>query len=96
MDVAEEAKTFDVQCIWGRIFVSLEKIFVFKYLQTIYISFSFYVKCIWESVRRTFLKAFFLGAHTIQAVPKYIWMQHWKNLENLELRMKILNSMWVN
>ena len=32
MDVAEEAKTFDVQCIWGRIFVSLEKILVFKYL----------------------------------------------------------------
>ena len=31
MVVAECSKIFDVQCIWGRIFVSLEKIFVFKY-----------------------------------------------------------------
>ena len=36
--VAECPKLFDVQCIWGRIFVSLEKIFVFiKYLQTIFV-----------------------------------------------------------
>ena len=27
---------FDVQCIWGRIFESFEKIFVFKYQQTIF------------------------------------------------------------
>ena len=32
MTVAERPKIFDVQCIWLRIFVSLEKIFVFKYL----------------------------------------------------------------
>ena len=31
MVVAECTKIVDVQCIWGRIFVSLEKIFVFKY-----------------------------------------------------------------
>ena len=32
MVVAEFPKIFDVQCIWGRIFVSLERILVFKYL----------------------------------------------------------------
>ena len=35
MVVADGPKIFDVQCIWGRIIVSLEKIFVFKYSQTI-------------------------------------------------------------
>ena len=30
MVIAECLKIFDVQCIWGRIFASLEKIFVFK------------------------------------------------------------------
>ena len=30
MVVAECPKIFDVECIWGRIFVSLENIFVFK------------------------------------------------------------------
>ena len=29
-----------------------------------------------KSVTRTFLGAFFLGAHIVQTVPKYIWMQH--------------------
>ena len=32
MIVAECPKIFDVQCIWEMIFVSLEKMFVFKYL----------------------------------------------------------------
>ena len=32
MVVADCPKTFDVPCIWRRIFVSLENIFVFKYL----------------------------------------------------------------
>ena len=32
MVVAECPKIFDVQCIRGRIFVSLENIFVYKYL----------------------------------------------------------------
>ena len=32
--VAECPKILDVQSIWGRIFVSLENIFVFKYLYT--------------------------------------------------------------
>ena len=31
MVVAEGPKIVDVQCIWGRAFVSFEKIFVFKY-----------------------------------------------------------------
>ena len=35
MAVADGPKIFDVQCIWGRIIVSLKKIFVFKYSQTI-------------------------------------------------------------
>ena len=57
MTVAERPKIFDVQCIWLRIFVSLEKIFVFKYLQTI--SFSFYVKYIWEKCYKKFLGCIF-------------------------------------
>ena len=32
MVVPEGPKIFDVPYIWGRIFVSLEKVFVFKYL----------------------------------------------------------------
>ena len=31
MVAAEFPKLFDVQCIWGRIFVALENVFVFKY-----------------------------------------------------------------
>ena len=31
MVVAERPKMFNIQCIWGRIFVSIVKIFVFKY-----------------------------------------------------------------
>ena len=34
--VAEFQKLFDIQCIWGRIFVSLENAFIFKYSQTIF------------------------------------------------------------
>ena len=33
---AECPKIFDIKCIWGKIFVSLAKIFVFKYSQTIF------------------------------------------------------------
>ena len=40
MVAAECPKIFDVPCIWGRIFVSLENIFVFKYSQTIFYSVS--------------------------------------------------------
>ena len=29
-----------------------------------------------KSVTRTFLGAFFLGAHIVQMVPEYIWMRH--------------------
>ena len=36
MVVVDGPKRFDVQCIWQRIFVSLEKSFVFKYLQIIF------------------------------------------------------------
>ena len=32
MVIAESPKIFDVQCIWGRIFVSQENLFVCKYL----------------------------------------------------------------
>ena len=31
MIVTEHAKMFDVHCIWGKILVSLEKIFVVKF-----------------------------------------------------------------
>ena len=74
MIVAECPKIFDVQCIWGRIFVSLEKIFVFQVLVD-YISFSFNVKYIRKKLQEIFW-AHFLGAHTVKTVPKYIWMRH--------------------
>ena len=38
MVVAEFPKLFDIQGIWGRIFVSLENVFIFKYLWTIFYS----------------------------------------------------------
>ena len=54
----EWLKIFDVQCIWGKIIVSLEKIFVFKYSYTI-----FHLVFTWNIYRkritRTFLGAFF-------------------------------------
>ena len=64
---AECPKISDVQCIWGRIFESLEKSFVSQVFVD-YISFRFYVKHTWKNI--------FLGAHTVQTVPKYIWMRH--------------------
>ena len=58
MDVAESPKIFGVQCIWRRIFVSVEKIFDFKYSRTI-----FYLVFIWniyiEKVYKTFLGTIF-------------------------------------
>ena len=36
MAVADGISIFDVQCTWGRITVSLEKIFVSKYLYTMF------------------------------------------------------------
>ena len=51
--VAECPKVFDIQCIWGKIFESLENIFVFKYSQII-----FHLGFAWniygKSVTRTF------------------------------------------
>ena len=44
---------------------------------TDYISFSFYMKYIWKICCWNFFGCNFLSAHTIQTVPKYIWMQHW-------------------
>ena len=57
MFVAECPKIFHVQCICGRIFVSLEKIFVFKYSQTIF-NFSFYVKYIQKKGYKIILGSF--------------------------------------
>ena len=48
------------------IFVSLENIFVFKYLQAI-----FHLVFAWN-----IYLYIFLGIHTVQKVPKYSWMQH--------------------
>ena len=70
MVVAECPKIFDIQCIWRRIFVSLEK----KSF-----SFSFYMKYIWKKGYKNFVWHIFLGAHTVQMVPKYIWMWHCMN-----------------
>ena len=71
MVVAEGLKLFHVQCIWGRVFVSLGKIFVFKYPQTI-----FHLVFTWNVYEKD-VKRTFLGAQTVQMVPKYIWMWHW-------------------
>ena len=68
--VAECPKIFDVQCIWGRIFVSLEKIFVFKYLQTIFNLVSTSNICA-KSVAKTFLGTFFWCIY-----HSSIWMWH--------------------
>ena len=79
MGVAECPNIFDVQCICGKIFVSLEKIFSFKYSWTIYyISFSFYVKYIYIYIAKRLQELsghIFLGTHTVQTVLKYIWMR---------------------
>ena len=40
--VAAGPKIFHVQCIWGRIFVSIEKIYVFRLND--FVSYSFYLK----------------------------------------------------
>ena len=72
MVLADGPKIFDVHCIWRSIILSLEKIFVFKN----YISFRFYVKYIWKKCYKNFFGYIFLGAHTVQKVPKYIWMRH--------------------
>ena len=59
MIVAEYPKIFDVQCIWRRILVSLEKIFIFSVFVD-YILFSFYVKYICKKkITRTSLGTFF-------------------------------------
>ena len=58
MIVAECPKIFDVQCIWGRILVSLEKIFVFKYSQTMF-NLVFTSNIYEKSVTRNFLGKFF-------------------------------------
>ena len=72
MVVAGCPKILDAQCIWGRIFLSLEKIFVFKYsIKTISSSFDMKYMC-GKSVTRTFLVNFFGGAYTVQMVPKYM------------------------
>ena len=56
--VAECQKILDIQYIWGRVFVSIAKIFVFKYSYTIFLlvfTWNIYGK----SVARTFFGAFF-------------------------------------
>ena len=58
MVVAECPKIFDVPCIWERIFVSLENIFVFKYSQIIFYSVSRW-NIYGKSVIRTYLGTFF-------------------------------------
>ena len=54
---AECSKIFDGQCMGGGIFVSLEKIFVFSYSQTIFIQ--FYVKYKQKKGHKSLLAAFF-------------------------------------
>ena len=73
--VAGSPKIFHVQCIWGRIFEPLKKIFVFKYSYTILHLYSFYMKNIWKKCYKNFFGCIFLGAHTVQTVPKYNCIQ---------------------
>ena len=70
-------KKFDVQCIWGRIFVSWKDSRFKVFLD--YISFSFYVKLISKKGYKNFFGRIFFGAHTVQTVPKYIWMRRCYN-----------------
>ena len=58
--VAEECpKIFDIQCAWGRIFVSLEKIFVCKYCR-LYFTYFLLEICI-EKTLHKLLRARFFG-----------------------------------
>ena len=59
MVVAEGQKIFCVQCIWERIFVSLKKIFVFKYYQLYFIL--FLREIYMEKVSRELFWAHFFG-----------------------------------
>ena len=38
--------------------------------------FSFYMKYTWKKCYKNIFGCIFLGAYTIQTVPKYIWMGH--------------------
>ena len=55
MVVAEFPKLFDIQCIWGRIFVSLENVFVFNLLSPNPAKWSNTLKqlfeCVWNFVK---------------------------------------------
>ena len=35
------------------------------------------MKYVWKECCENFFGCIFLGTHTIQMVPKYIWMRHW-------------------
>ena len=72
--VAECPKMFDIQCIWGRIFESLENIFVFKCSQTIFIQ--VLGEIYMEKVLQELFWVHFLGIYTFQTVPKHIWLRH--------------------
>ena len=62
MVVADGPKIFDVQWIWERIFVFLEKDFCFQVFGD-YISFRFYAKYIWKKCCKKFFERIF-WAHT--------------------------------
>ena len=88
MVVAEGPKIFNIQCVSEGYLCLLKRFFCFQVFVD-YISFSFYVKYIWKKCYKNFFRHIVLGVHTIQMVPKYIWMQHtdknsthWINLEN--------------
>ena len=38
------------------------------------------MKYIWKKCYKNFFGYIFLGTHTIQLVPKYIWMWHWQSV----------------
>ena len=48
------------------------------------------MKYICQKCYKNFFGLIFLGAHTVQAVPKYIWMQHFL------YQKKIVQDKWVN
>ena len=47
------------------------------FFPAILISFSFYIKHSWKKYQKNFLGSNFLGAHTIQTLPKCVWIRHW-------------------
>lgn len=61
------------------------------------ILFSFYLKHSRKKDWKNFFDVIFLGTHTVQAVPKYIWMQHYQPRYEApgDSRVKVAIKQWL-